>query len=87
MTHNTLLADLDAIAPDYPISLHRVGLSLGSVTLPHRQRLHRFRELVGRFEPDVVSDHLSWSAVDGVHLPDLLPPPHTEEALRCIIRC
>jgi uncharacterized protein (UPF0276 family) len=86
MTHNTLLAELDAIAPDYPVSLHGVGLSLGSVTLPQREHLNRFRELVTRFEPDLVSDHLSWSAVDGIHLPDLLPLPYTEEALRFVIR-
>jgi hypothetical protein len=86
MTRNSLLADLDAVARDYALSLHGVGLSLGSVTLPQREHLNRFRELVDRFEPDLVSDHLSWSRVDGIHLPDLLPLPYTEEALRQVIR-
>ena len=86
MTHNGLLADLDAVASDYPISLHGVGLSLGSVSLPHTEHLNRFRELVSRFEPDLVSDHLSWSTVEGIHIPDFLPLPYTEESLRFVIR-
>jgi uncharacterized protein (UPF0276 family) len=42
--------------------------------------------LIEHLQPDLVSDHLSWSAVDGVHFPDLLPLPYTEEALQVVIR-
>jgi uncharacterized protein (UPF0276 family) len=86
MTHGPLLDDLEWIARDYPLSLHAVGLSLGSVSPPERDHLNHLRELVTRFEPDLVSDHLSWSAVQGTHFPDLLPLPYTEEALRVVIR-
>jgi uncharacterized protein len=86
MTRGALLEELEVIAPDYPLSLHAVGLSLGSIALPESRHLSRLRELVTRFEPDLVSDHLSWSAVPGAHLPDLLPLPYTEESLRVVIR-
>src|SRR6185369_4456182 len=39
-----------------------------------------------RIEPGLVSDHLSWSAADGLHLPDLLPLPYTCEALDVVSR-
>ena len=86
MTHGPLLADLELIARHYPLSLHAVGLSLGSVAPPEHEHLNHLRELVIRFEPDLVSDHLSWSAVRGTHFPELLPLPYTEESLRVVIR-
>jgi uncharacterized protein len=86
MAHVVLLSELDSIASEYPVSLHCVGLSLGSVTLPESTHLHRLRELVARYSPGLISDHLAWNAVDGIHLPDLLPLPYTEEALRVVIR-
>jgi uncharacterized protein len=86
MTHGVLVDELDSIALKYPLSLHCVGLSLGSVALPERTHLHRLRELVARCNPYLISDHLAWNAVDGMHLPDLLPLPYTEEALQVVIR-
>ena len=80
------LADLEAIRGDYPISLHGVGLSLGSgegIDLAH---LERIRRVVERFEPGLVSEHLSWSVANGVYLADLLPLPMTEEALDLVCR-
>lgn len=85
MTHGPLRNDLELIARHYPISLHGVGLSLGSVRPPDPDHLEHLRELVTRFEPELVSDHLSWSAVGDVHLPDLLPLPYTLEALKVVI--
>jgi uncharacterized protein len=86
MAHGPLRDDLELIASHYPISLHSVGLSLGSASPPERHHLQQLHELVIRFEPELVSDHLSWSAGEGAHLPDLLAMPYTEEALRAVIR-
>jgi uncharacterized protein (UPF0276 family) len=75
------LRDLEGIRRDYPISLHGVGLSLGSVDGPDAAHLERIRRLAERIEPGLVSEHLSWSVSDGIYLGDLLPLPLTEEAL------
>jgi uncharacterized protein (UPF0276 family) len=81
MGGGTPLAYLDAIRRDYPISLHGVGLSLGSVDGIDGRHLIRLRKLTERLEPGLVSEHLSWSAASDVHFADLLPLPLTEEAL------
>jgi len=73
---------LDAVRADHPLSLHGVSLSLGSATGVNRDWLAGMRRLIARYEPALVSEHLSWSAVDGVYLNDLLPLPYTEECLR-----
>ncbi len=65
----------------YPLSLHGVGLSLGTTDPLDREHLARLKDLVDRFEPGLVSEHLSWGSVDSVFLNDLLPLPYTEEAL------
>ena len=75
---------LEAIRADYPISLHGVGMSLGSADGVDRQHLRRLKQLIERIEPAVVSDHLCWGAIGGRHLNDLLPMPHTEEALAVV---
>lgn len=75
------LATLERIRADYPVSLHGVGLSLGSVDPLDTGHLASLARLVERIEPGLVSEHLSWGAVDGRHLNDLLPLPYTEEAL------
>lgn len=73
---------LERVRRDYPLSLHGVGLSLGSADALNRNHLEKLKALVARYEPGLVSDHLSWSAVDGRYLNDLLPLPYTEETLR-----
>jgi uncharacterized protein (UPF0276 family) len=70
-----------ALRQHYPLSLHGVGLSLGSVDSLDRDHLWRLKRLVHLAEPSLVSEHLSWGAVDGTHLNDLLPLPYTQEAL------
>jgi uncharacterized protein (UPF0276 family) len=77
---------LDAIRRDYPLSLHGVGLSLGSADGLDAVHLARVRAAVRRFEPSLVSEHVSWSAVGGFYLADLLPLPMTEEALHVVCR-
>lgn len=66
----------------YPVSLHGVGLSLGSTDPIDLAHLAKLKSLERRIEPMLVSDHLSWSSVDGRYMNDLLPIPYTEEALR-----
>jgi uncharacterized protein len=78
------IAALDAIRRDYPISLHGVGLSLGSADALDVGHLARLKRLVRRVEPAAVSEHLCWSHVDGRHLNDLLPLPFTDEALTLV---
>ena len=75
------LAALDRIRADYPLSLHGVGMSLGSTDPLDRGHLAKLKRLIARVGPSAVSEHLCWSGVGGRHLNDLLPLPYTEEAL------
>jgi uncharacterized protein (UPF0276 family) len=65
----------------YPLSLHGVGLGLGSVAPLDREHLARVRAAVQRFEPGLVSEHACWCHVERRHFNDLLPLPYTEEAV------
>jgi uncharacterized protein len=80
------LSKLDAIRRDYPLSLHGVGLSLGTAEGLDREHLHRLKRLVDRTEPMLLSEHLAWSVTGGIYLADLLPLPYTEEALDIVAR-
>ena len=71
---------LEALRCDYAISLHGVGLSLGSADELAGGHLHKLKALVERIEPAAVSEHLSWSATGGQCLHDLLPLPLTRQA-------
>jgi uncharacterized protein (UPF0276 family) len=77
---------LESIRRDYPVSLHGVGLSLGSADGLDAAHLARVREVVERIDPGLVSEHLSWSVAGGTYLADLLPLPLTEEALALFCR-
>jgi uncharacterized protein len=76
-----LLADL---ARDYPISIHTVGISIGSADGIDLVHLRRLRGMVDRFDPVLVSGHLAWSAFGGAYLNDLLPLPYTAETLHIV---
>ena len=75
---------LERIRAEYPISLHGVGLSLGSADALDPEHLRRLKALVRRIEPGLVSEHLCWSSIGGRHVNDLLPLPYTEEALAVV---
>jgi uncharacterized protein (UPF0276 family) len=75
------LANLDRIRADYPLSMHGVGLSLGSTDPLDVAHLAKLKRLADRIEPARVSEHLCWSSVNGRHYNDLLPLPYTTEAL------
>jgi uncharacterized protein (UPF0276 family) len=77
---------LHAVRRDYPLSLHGVGLSLGSAEPLDCRHLSRLAELVRAVEPGLISEHLSWSVVGGQYLGDLLPLPLTQEALAVVCR-
>ena len=64
----------------YPVSLHGVGLSLGSADRLAEGHLASLKRLVDRVDPALVSEHLCWGAVGGVHFNDLLPLPYTRAA-------
>jgi uncharacterized protein (UPF0276 family) len=72
---------LERVRELYPLSLHGVGLSLGSADGVSHDHLVRLKALASRFDPMLLSDHLCWGAIAGRHLNDLLPLPYTEDAL------
>ena len=78
-------AAMQKIRADYPLSLHGVGLSLGSADSLDAEHVQRVRELVAHYQPGLVSEHLCWGSVGGRHSNDLLPLPFTEEALVCVV--
>jgi len=71
---------------EYPLSLHGVGLGLGSVDGVDREHLARVKQAIARFEPELVSEHACWGRARGEHFNDLLPLPFTEEAARLLAR-
>lgn len=73
-----------ALRGDYPLSIHTVGVSIGSAHGVDREHLARIRELVDRVDPVLLSGHLAWSTHDGEYLNDLLPLPYTAESLRFV---
>ena len=75
------LAALERVRGEWPVSLHGVGLSLGSADRLDEAHLAKLRRLVARIEPAFVSEHLSWSAFGGLHANDLLPLPFDEETV------
>lgn len=79
---------LDAVRQSYPVSLHGVGLSLGSGDPASREacrhHLGKLKALADRIAPAAISEHLCWSAVDGRFLNELLPLPYTREALALV---
>ncbi len=77
---------LDAIRADYPVSLHGVGMSLGSVDEPDMRHLRQLKDLIARIEPGLVSEHLCWNSFGGRYLNDLAPLPYTDATLAYLVR-
>ena len=74
-------AQLGRLREDYALSIHGVGLSIGSMQPLDRDHLARLKILCARYQPESFSEHLAWSSHDNVFLNDLLPLPYTEETL------
>ena len=75
---------LERLREIYPLSVHGVGLSLGSASGLDRNHLERLRKVCLRFQPSLVSEHLAWSVADGAYLNDLLPLRYDEQALAIV---
>lgn len=72
---------LAAIREHHPLSIHGVGLSLGGLRRPDREHLVQLRNLIRRYEPGLVSEHLAWCESNGAYLNDLLPIPYDDATL------
>jgi uncharacterized protein len=77
---------LDRFRQDYDISLHGVGMSLGSVDVLSHTHMQKLKRLVDRVQPRFVSEHLCWVGVNGRFLNDLLPLPYTQVSLDHVVR-
>lgn len=80
------IAALEQVSAVYPVSLHGVGLGLGSADAPRREHLSQLKALVERIEPVLVSEHLCWNRAGGRYFNDLLPVPRIEGALDLVAR-
>lgn len=76
---------LEAICDDYTLSVHGVGMSLGSAEGVDTDHLKKFARVVERYRPWLVSEHLAWSKDGGVYLNDLLPLPLNVESLKVVV--
>jgi hypothetical protein len=74
-------AQLSALRERYALSIHGVGLSIGSTAPLDLEHLARLKILCGRYEPESFSEHLAWSSHGGVYFNDLLPLPYAPETL------
>jgi uncharacterized protein len=75
---------LREVAERYSISVHTVGISIGSADGIDRAHLARLRRLIDALNPALVSGHLAWSTHQGSYLNDLLPLPFGEETLAVV---
>lgn len=74
-------AQLGKLRRDYALSIHGVGLSIGSMQPLDKEHLARLKIVCDRYEPESFSEHLAWSSHDATFLNDLLPLPYTEATL------
>jgi uncharacterized protein (UPF0276 family) len=72
----------EKIRQDYPVTLHGVGMSLGSADPLNTEYLKRLKVLADRLDPHFVSDHIAWVSVDGKYTHDLLPLPYNQDMLQ-----
>ena len=77
---------LERARANYSLSLHGVGLGLGSAEGVDREHLARVRHAIARFEPALVSEHACWGRAGGEFFNDLLPLPYTDEAVDLLAR-
>lgn len=75
---------LEQIAQAYPLSFHGVGLSLASEDAVNMVYLRKLKNLVDRFQPALVSDHLAWASNRGRYLHELMPFPYTRNNLHLV---
>lgn len=73
------LHHLEKIRNNYELSVHGVGLSLGSAQGLDEHHLSRVATMVERYQPASFSEHLAWSTHDNQFYSDLLPVPYNKE--------
>ena len=78
-------AQLGALRERYALSIHGVGLSIGSLEPLDREHLARLKVLCERYQPESFSEHLAWSSHGDVYFNDLLPLPYTRETLAKVV--
>jgi uncharacterized protein len=76
---------LEKLREYFPIVLHGVSLSIGSIDPISIDYLRAVKSLKDRIQPAWVSDHLCWTGVNGQNLHDLLPLPFTREAIDHVV--
>jgi uncharacterized protein len=76
---------LAALHERHALSIHGVGLSIGSMRPLDRDHLARLKTLIARHHPESFSEHLAWSSHGGIYYNDLLPLPYTEETLARVV--
>lgn len=76
---------LRLVGERWPVVLHGVSLSIGSIDPVDDDYLARLAALAAEVDPPLVSDHLCWSALGGHSVHDLWPLPYTDEALRLVV--
>lgn len=79
------LRHLELVRRDYPITFHGVGMSLGSTDPLNRDYLERLKDLVERFQPAYVSDHLCWVSAEGRYGHELFPLPYVESVVNHVV--
>lgn len=77
---------LQRIRENYELSLHGVGLSLGSSERIRKTHIKMVQKLIELVSPIFVSEHLSWNITQNFYLNDLIPVPYTQESLRIFVR-
>jgi len=78
-------AQLTALRERHALSVHGVGLSIGSMRPLDQAHLARLKGLCDRYQPESFSEHLAWSSHDDIHFNDLLPLPYTQETLARVV--
>ena len=79
------LHHLQQIANNYPLTFHGVGMSLGSTDPLDKHYLKQLREMIDSLQPELVSDHLCWTSVNGHYAHDLLPLPYVQQAIDVVV--
>jgi uncharacterized protein (UPF0276 family) len=78
-------AQLSALRASYALSIHGVGLSIGSMRPLDPDHIARLKRLCDRYEPESFSEHLAWSTHEQIYFNDLLPLPYSEETLARVV--
>ncbi len=77
--------NLARIRERYPVVMHGIALSIGTVDPLNSEYLRKLKKLADDINPAWISDHLCWTGIAHKNSHDLLPVPYTEEALKHIV--